>query len=93
MAQYPFEANFSEPQANLDHYVDVILASLESDFLIRPTMKNFLKYQTFETGYEALKQATKSFHNLDPKTVRSENRSIRLATNSHLREWRWKIDG
>ncbi|MDR1578046.1 MAG: hypothetical protein LBT86_07465 [Deltaproteobacteria bacterium] len=70
MSQYPFEADLTELQANLDHYVDVIFAALESDFLTMPTGKGFVEYPTFETGYEALKQATQSFRGLDPKAVR-----------------------
>jgi len=36
MAPYPFEAGPSDLLANLDHYVDLVFASLESVFLIMP---------------------------------------------------------
>ncbi|RRD69145.1 MULTISPECIES: hypothetical protein [unclassified Desulfovibrio] len=71
MVQYPFEADLAELQANLDHYVDVVFASLESDFLTMPKGQGFVEYPTFETGYEALKQATQGFRNFDPEAVRA----------------------
>ena len=71
MAQYPFEAELTELHANLDHYVDIVFASLESDFLIMPKGQGFIEYPTFETGYEALKLATKNFRTFDPETVRA----------------------
>ena len=49
MAQYPFEAELTELHANLDHYVDIVFASLESDFLIMPKGQGFIEYPTFET--------------------------------------------
>lgn len=55
----------------LDHYVDVVFASLESDFLTMPKGQGFVEYPTFEAGYESLKQATQGFHNFDPEAVSS----------------------
>lgn len=71
MVQYPFKADLIELRANLDHYVDVVCASLESDFLTMPKGQGFVEYPAFETGYEALKQATQNFHEFDPETVRT----------------------
>ena len=42
MAQYPFEADLTELHANLDHYVGVVFASLESDFLTMPKGQGFV---------------------------------------------------
>jgi hypothetical protein len=69
MPQYPFEASFEELQSNLDHYVDVVFASLESDFLTMPKGPGFIEYPTFESGYEALKQATGGFTKLDAEAI------------------------
>jgi len=69
MPQYPFEASFKELQANLDHYVDVVFASLESDFLTMPKGPGFIEYSTFETGYEALKQVTDGFNSFEPEAI------------------------
>lgn len=69
MAEYPFEADLEELRASLDRYVDVIFASLESDFMTMPKGQGFIEYPTFETGYEALKQATSNFHSFEPEVV------------------------
>ena len=71
MALYPFEAEIAELRANLDHYVDVVFASLESDFLTMPKGHGFVEYSTFETGYEAVKQVTQNFRNFDPESIRA----------------------
>jgi hypothetical protein len=71
MAQYQFEVELTELHANLDHYVDVVFSSLESDFLTMPKGQGFVEYPAFETGYEALKQATQNFHSFEPEAVRA----------------------
>ncbi len=69
MPQHPFEISFEELQVNLDHYVDMVFASLESDFLTMPKGPGFIEYPTFETGYETLKQATNGFHTFEAEIV------------------------
>jgi len=71
MVQYPFEADLAELHTNLDYYVGVVFASLESDFLTLPKGQGFVEYPVFETGYEALKQATNAFRIFDPEAVRA----------------------
>ncbi|MDR3175634.1 MAG: hypothetical protein LBU06_03780 [Desulfovibrio sp.] len=71
MARYPFEADFADLHANLDHYADIVFASLKSDFLTMPKGRGFVEYSTFETGYEALKQATQGFRDFDPEAIRA----------------------
>jgi len=66
---YPFNASFKDLQANLDHYVDVVFASLESDFLTMPKGPGFIEYPVFEAAYEALKQTTKGFQNFDTVVI------------------------
>lgn len=71
MPRYPFEVNFAELNTNLDSYVDAVFASLESDFLTMPKGQGFVEYSAFESGYEALKQATVGFREFVPQTVRT----------------------
>lgn len=70
MHQYPFEAEIADLQANLDHYVNTVFASLESDFLTMPKGHGFVEYPTFEAGYEALKRITQGFRVFEPEAVR-----------------------
>lgn len=67
MVQYPID--LEELHANLDHYVDVVFASLESDFLTMPKGQGFVEYPIFEAGYESLKQVTQGFRSFDPKAI------------------------
>lgn len=64
MTQYPFEVSADALQQNLEPYVDLIFASLESEFLVMPKGEGFVEYSIFEQGYEALKAATTGFTNL-----------------------------
>ena len=66
---FPFEVSFDEVQANLDVYVDEVFGCLESEFLVMPKGKGFVDFATFETGYEALKRATRDFQDVTPATV------------------------
>ena len=67
MVLYPFDVE--ELHANLDHYVDMVFASLESEFLTMPKGQGFVEYPIFEAGYESLKQVTQGFRNFDPKAI------------------------
>jgi len=64
--KYPFEVPFEQVQANPDEFISAIFSCLESEFLILPKGAGFIEYPVFETGYEALKQATTSFTNISP---------------------------
>src|SRR5262245_58674671 len=64
MPKYPFEVTFQEVKANLDEFVQVVMDSLQSDFLVLPKGNGFIEYPTFREGYDALKQATSSFVNV-----------------------------
>lgn len=63
--KYPFEASFSELQANLDTFISSVFSCLESEFLVLPKGDGFVEYPTFEKGYESLKQATRGFQNIE----------------------------
>lgn len=71
MNRHPFEAELAELHAHLDHYVDIIFTSLESDFLTMPRGQGFVEYPAFENGYEALKQATQNFCYFEPNVVQT----------------------
>ena len=66
---FPFEVSFDKVQSNLNVYVDAVFGCLQSDFLVMPKGKGFVEFTTFETGYEALKRATRNFKNVTPTTV------------------------
>lgn len=59
--RFPFEVPFDQIQASPDEYVSAVFSCLESEFLILPKGDGFVEYPVFETGYEALKQATAGF--------------------------------
>jgi len=59
--RFPFEASVSELREHTDQFVDSVFACLGSEFLLLPRGPGFVDYPTFETGYEALKQATQGF--------------------------------
>jgi hypothetical protein len=65
----PFEASFEDVQANPDRYVSSVFASLVSEFLVLPKGAGFIEYPTFEAAYEALKQVTSGFQDIQPDKV------------------------
>lgn len=69
MPQFPFEVGFDLVQSQLDQFVSVVFSSLESEFLVLPKGEGFVPYAVFESGYEALKRATKAFVHVAPETV------------------------
>lgn len=69
MQKYPFEATFGEILQYPDQYVEAVVESLESEFLVMPKGVGFVEYSVFERGYEALKLATRGFSELEPTAV------------------------
>ena len=69
MTTFPFEVPFERVEENPDVYVLAVFSCLESEFLILPKGHGFVEYPAFETGYEALKQATGAFTNVTPATL------------------------
>lgn len=59
--KYPFEANPEELKADPGRFVDAVVASLESEFLIMPKGPGFIEYPVFEDAYEELKRTTAGF--------------------------------
>jgi len=68
MLKYPFDVSLEEIQADPDIYVSSIFSCLESEFLVMPKGLGFIEYPVFEQGYEALKQATSGFADLERQT-------------------------
>ena len=66
---FPFKAEFSGIQADLDPYVNSIFSCLESEFLIMPKGQGFIEFAVFEQGYEALKRATENFSRFTAKLI------------------------
>jgi hypothetical protein len=66
---FPFEADFTEVQSDLDTYVDAVFGSLESEFLVMPKGPGFVEFPVFEQGYEALKRGTHGFQEVTPETI------------------------
>jgi hypothetical protein len=64
MLKQPFEVPFSEVMAHPEVYVTAVFSSLVSEFLIMPKGEGFIDYETFEAGYEKLKQATSAFQRM-----------------------------
>jgi hypothetical protein len=69
MRGYPFEATFKDLRAHLDDYVDIVVDSLQSDFLVLPKGKGFVEYAVFEDAYQALNKATSGFVNVKVDAV------------------------
>lgn len=66
---YPFEASADRIAADPEPFVDAVFGTLQSAFLIMPKGEGFVTYPSFERGYEALKQVTGGFKQLDPSTI------------------------
>lgn len=69
MLKQPFEVPFSEVEADPAPYMDVVFASLASEFWVMPKGNGFVDYPTFDSGYEKLKQSTKGFKDIAPERV------------------------
>jgi hypothetical protein len=56
-----FDADFSDPDLELDGFIDEVFGELKSGFLELPKGRGFVEYPVFESGYQALKKATAGF--------------------------------
>ena len=74
--QQPFEVPFVDVEFKIEGYVDSVFASLRSEFLTLPKGEGYVEYPTFETGYEALKRATKDFRTFEPEEILTVARAI-----------------
>jgi hypothetical protein len=67
--KFSFEVTDDEVLAAPESFVDAVFSSLASEFLIMPKGEGFLDYQTFSSGYEALKQVSESFTCLNAEAI------------------------
>lgn len=61
LSVFPFELPYEDVEANIDAFVETVIASLESSFLAMPKGNGFVEYSVFEQGYEVLKRTTNGF--------------------------------
>ena len=73
---YPFEATPQDLEGNLTEYVEALIGSLQSSFMVMPKGGDFVEYPVFEGGYQALRKATRGFRDLEPARI--------LETISHV---------
>ena len=69
MSTYPFEVSYDQIRENPDPYVDAVFSCLGSEFLVLPKGDGFVEYPVFERGYEALKNATDAFTEIEPDRI------------------------
>ncbi|MBL8448805.1 MAG: hypothetical protein JNM32_02655 [Dechloromonas sp.] len=67
--KFPFDATAAEIHADPDAYVDAVFGALHSEFLTLPKGEGFIGYPVFLEGYEALRQVTKGFRELDEAAI------------------------
>ncbi|MEX0641700.1 MAG: hypothetical protein WD468_03315 [Pirellulales bacterium] len=67
--QHPFDATPDELIGDLSGYVQAVIGSLQSSFMVMPKGGGFVEYGPFEAGYQALKQATRNFENLSSDAI------------------------
>ena len=69
--KYPFEVSYAEIEADPDPFIDAVVDTLESSFMVLPQGSGFVSYPRFQEAYEVLKRNTSSFANLEPEVVMS----------------------
>lgn len=69
MTTFPFEVPRERLEAHLDTFVDAIVSTLESEFLVLARGAGFVAYPSFESAYEVLKQSSGGFRKLDPERI------------------------
>jgi len=66
---FPFERPYAQVEADLDVFAEAVIATLESSFTTVPIGAGFVHYPVFESGYEALRRATRNFSESTPEAV------------------------
>lgn len=64
----PFELTESDLHVRMDEMVGATFADLTSQFMLLPSGSNYLPYEDFAAGYEALRLATNNFADFTPDT-------------------------
>ena len=55
---YPFEVSYTQVQADVEPFIDVLFGALHSSFLLLPRGQGFITYSEFQQAYEVLKRHT-----------------------------------
>lgn len=60
-AKYPFEVPYAEIEADPDPFINAVIKTLESSFMVLPRGSGFVSYPRFQEAYEVLKRHTSGF--------------------------------
>ena len=69
MTTFPFEVPRDRLEGDLDAFVDAIFSTLESEFLVLARGNGFVAYPAFELAYQALKQGSDGFRDLNTQRI------------------------
>lgn len=69
--RYPFEVPYTEVEANVEEFVNIIFDTLQSSFMLLPQESGFVPYPEFQQAYEVLKRHTVGFKSVEPSSVMS----------------------
>lgn len=64
-----FNADYNDPSLSFDPLIDEVFDELNSSFIEMPRGDGFTDYETFEKGYQALKQCTNNFDSITEENV------------------------
>jgi hypothetical protein len=67
--KYPFEVPYAEIEADPAPFIDAVINTLESSFMVLPRGPGFVSYPRFQQAYEVLKRHTSGFTIVEPDVV------------------------
>ena len=67
--RFSFEVRADEIEPRIDEFIDVLIDSLESEFLVLPRGPGFVEYERFLVAYEVLRRKTGAFVRCDEVTL------------------------
>jgi hypothetical protein len=67
--KYPFEVPYAEIEVDPTPFIDAVVNTLESSFMVLPRGPGFVSYPRFQKAYEVLKRHTSGFATIDPDVV------------------------
>jgi len=77
--RYPFEVPYTEVEASVDEFVNIIFDTLQSSFMLLPQGPGFVPYPEFQQAYEVLKRHTVGFKSVETSSVMSALQEDALA--------------
>lgn len=69
--RHPFEATRDELSATTSEYVDAVIGSLQSSFMVMPKGTGFVEYSVFESAYQVLRKVTAGFADVSVEPILS----------------------